>query len=497
MMRTHDEVTIESMRKTEIVGPTAKGKPMGRWLHYFGVITMQITLLILVSLIAALSTPAIAGDTPVEGGPGGNPFRADCPKGSYLIGLAGRTGNWVDQLAPICAPWQPTEHVLGASSIGKSHGTSTGGKPQQKTCPSDQVIYDLGFYISIGDQEQHKFIDSIYANCKTIKPPPHGDSTFRFTSQGSPFKKGNPITTPGIELKSPYREVYCPPHEVAIGFHGRAGLFLDALGLICGPPPVPAKPGVMPPSQAKNIPSALPTAPTINSPAHKGYIVKGQGVFKITPSKYLTGTHALYQLRWLNPPASQQGKEDFFTQEVPMSLIASPGGLDAPQILLAKGTWEIRVRINQPKVGDWSDWVRFEYYLQHPALTTKPNVPPPVTGASPCNAGFVPRLAQPTDHVCVTPESRDRVQQENATAASRRNPQGPYGPNTCLTGFVWREAFAGDLVCVTPEIRQFVRQENALNTSRSPEIPGTTLIRPRGIGESQSKDSAPDAEQKP
>lgn len=112
---------------------------------------------------------------------------------------------------------------------------------------------------------------------------------------------------------------------------------------------------------------------------------------------------------------------------------------------------------------------------------------------SQCDAGFVERLANASDRVCVTPESHKRALQENATAASRRNPNGgPYGPNTCLTGFVWREAFAGDAVCVTPEVRQLVRQENALSVTRSLETPGPTLIRPRGIEE-----ATPDEEKKP
>jgi hypothetical protein len=35
-----------------------------------------------------------------------------------------------------------------------------------------------------------------------------------------------------------------------------------------------------------------------------------------------------------------------------------------------------------------------------------------------------------------------------------------------MAGFVWREAFPGDVVCVTPEIRELVRQENILGPSR-------------------------------
>ncbi len=84
-----------------------------------------------------------------------------------------------------------------------------------------------------------------------------------------------------------------------------------------------------------------------------------------------------------------------------------------------------------------------------------------------CRTGFVWREARENDYVCVTPESRTLVRQENANAASRVNPNGAYGPNTCIAGFVWREAFDGDVVCVTPERRANVQQENDLSYSRT------------------------------
>jgi hypothetical protein len=59
------------------------------------------------------------------------------------------------------------------------------------------------------------------------------------------------------------------------------------------------------------------------------------------------------------------------------------------------------------------------------------------------------------------------VRQENATARSRIDPNGAFGPQTCLAGFVWREAFEGDAVCVTPEIRALVARENAMAASRT------------------------------
>jgi hypothetical protein len=84
-----------------------------------------------------------------------------------------------------------------------------------------------------------------------------------------------------------------------------------------------------------------------------------------------------------------------------------------------------------------------------------------------CKTGYVWREARPSDLVCVTPESRTRVAQENRTASSRIQPGGgASGPFTCLSGFVWREAFEGDVVCVTPEVRTLVREENRVATSR-------------------------------
>jgi hypothetical protein len=87
--------------------------------------------------------------------------------------------------------------------------------------------------------------------------------------------------------------------------------------------------------------------------------------------------------------------------------------------------------------------------------------------AQACKSGFVWREARQSDLVCVTPESRSRVAQENRTASSRIVPGGgASGPFTCLSGFVWREAFDGDFVCVTPEVRTLVREENQQAASR-------------------------------
>lgn len=42
----------------------------------------------------------------------------------------------------------------------------------------------------------------------------------------------------------------------------------------------------------------------------------------------------------------------------------------------------------------------------------------------------------------------------------------PYGPDTCKSGFVWRDAVPGDHICVTPERRQKVAADLATGRTR-------------------------------
>ncbi len=90
-------------------------------------------------------------------------------------------------------------------------------------------------------------------------------------------------------------------------------------------------------------------------------------------------------------------------------------------------------------------------------------------GPDTCKQGFVWREANPSgsDHVCVPPSVRQQARADNASASSRRNPNGgPSGPDTCLQGYVWRDAFPDDHVCVTPETRSAAASANAVANAR-------------------------------
>ncbi len=120
--------------------------------------------------------------------------------------------------------------------------------------------------------------------------------------------------------------------------------------------------------------------------------------------------------------------------------------------------------------------------------------PVPALADNGCTNGLVPRNARPGDQVCVTQQVASEVAQENANAASLRQPGGgAYGPLTCLPGYVWREAFVGDGVCVTPDRRQETLDENGASTAPpmqppnaspplAPNATTTTNPPPTGVG---------------
>ena len=82
-----------------------------------------------------------------------------------------------------------------------------------------------------------------------------------------------------------------------------------------------------------------------------------------------------------------------------------------------------------------------------------------------CAKGFVWREARPSDHVCVRPETRTAVAEQNRNKAKRWT-SGAYGAQTCTQGYVWREAFEGDKVCVTPEVREQAKADNKAASRR-------------------------------
>src|ERR1700722_1816465 len=85
------------------------------------------------------------------------------------------------------------------------------------------------------------------------------------------------------------------------------------------------------------------------------------------------------------------------------------------------------------------------------------------TAPGTCLAGYVWRQVNASDHVCVTPQSRQEIVNDDAAAGPRtdmRPVARGKGPHPCVQGYVWRMAIANDAVCVTPQDHDQAMQDN-------------------------------------
>lgn len=195
-----------------------------------------------------LATPMALGakdysSTPVFGGQGGGSFQAYCPKGTFLVGIAGRTGEWIDAIQPLCAGWYSSRQASGTPFIGGSAEVSEirytagpatgggGGGAARLMCPTGMVV--RGWEIARTDNTT--LVRYVRPQCEAMNPeqPPSASIPGQFGGAG--------VAAPGDLMG--YK---CPPGQFAVGIYGSSGAYLDNAGLNCevGPlflgRPVPA-----------------------------------------------------------------------------------------------------------------------------------------------------------------------------------------------------------------------------------------------------------------
>ena len=171
------------------------------------------------------------------GGPGGSAFTREC-SGDFVNGIYVRAGDWVDAIGLKCGIFNQTSGKFNRPAwntpfFGGGGGT---GFPEQ-VCASDRFVSGIRFNLTA--EASHPFVDFIELTC-------------------TPLGGGAPntlcIATPGTVCPSGGFVQTCPAGDpAAIGIRGRTGVYVDALGLICGP-----KPATIPPSAQQERPEACP-----------------------------------------------------------------------------------------------------------------------------------------------------------------------------------------------------------------------------------------------
>jgi hypothetical protein len=188
-------------------------------------------------LLALLATPAIAsltGMTPEV-----------CAADEYLIGVSGRSGDWIDAIRPVCATWNPATRTAGVPRNGPSHGGRGGGEGVA-ICPRGSAV--SGWEIRHVTRGESVFLQYVAPQCRTILSPRQIVQIGRLQ-----FGRGNPpMPSSGPTFHG------CGKGELAIGLSVAVGAnYVSEVDLKCrfvadaSPPPSPPVPPKVPPPAAK------------------------------------------------------------------------------------------------------------------------------------------------------------------------------------------------------------------------------------------------------
>lgn len=211
----------------------------------------------LISWVVALAASglpfvaALAEPTDAVGGRGGVPVNFACPDGRFLAGFDGFVGDWLDHAGLLCvgvdrdgrwtdAPTYIAKVGLGGEMVpleeyydprnwfkpfkaartgGVGFGASDGGNPFTLVCPRDHLVVGLGGMMRI-DEGYGGLVARLALDCLRFAD---GKQTRIATSE---------------RIKEPIRyqplyNVRCRGEEIANGAYGRAGKYVDNMGLNC------------------------------------------------------------------------------------------------------------------------------------------------------------------------------------------------------------------------------------------------------------------------
>lgn len=183
----------------------------------------------LFTVLLALASPA-AGDqrlprgdsygstTPAFGGQGGGRDASTCPRDTYMVGISGKSGEWIDALAPICAPWDADRHAFGPIVHAKQLGGS-GGSVAIVMCPVSMAI--TGWEIARIDNGGETVVRGVSPQCE------------RITAIEGDFARPGRLGPDGSHDPKDNASYLCSPGWLANGINGASGKYIDSAGLSC------------------------------------------------------------------------------------------------------------------------------------------------------------------------------------------------------------------------------------------------------------------------
>lgn len=204
-----------------------------------------------VALVIATCVPAGAKTVYPAAGGTGTATQVECDHDEYLVGFAGRTGNWVDELRPLCAKIS-SDGQRGPITDDNGVVGGTGGSRSQFSCPADSFIYAMKVFV-----RNKTYVSTIRFDCYRPRDGEFLQESVDFGVQ----------TLPG---GSQGRKV-CPSGEIGRGINVRSGQYVNALGLICDTLVIPkAAPPVASSKPKPSTSTASSGPPTMTSLSFSG-----------------------------------------------------------------------------------------------------------------------------------------------------------------------------------------------------------------------------------
>jgi hypothetical protein len=430
--RVEDILNVGDSKPGDSAWVTRKEAPMKQSLHH-GHFAAWSVLVLVFGLALLCPDLAVATDRPVYGGLGGNYFRAECPKGSYLVGLAGRAGEWVDRIAPVCAPWLRGSQTFGAQSVGQFFGTSMGGQERHESCLGSGINKRAiqSWWIHLLRSDNH-FVQFVQVYCTSLTSPVSADSGHRLDFGSKPDSVEEMVTGGPFNSQPPFQA--CPAGEVAVGFGVRAGLFVDALGLICGPLPAklsaPVK-KVIPGARAPVSPPATKANPlvkgpsddmfTITRPAWNDRVQQGNLIVAAKQPKIGMTPVTELEFKWLDAPKNQPYVNKF-PVDTPKLLQLQGYPINQQVTRGNAGRWEVRARISgKTPPGPWSFPVRFHLFLTQPTQSRKKASPVQQTAPLPSTSVTQPSPVPQTSPLPPSSATQAPAQGGSAPTQMRRS----------------------------------------------------------------------------
>ena len=176
---------------------------------------MKLKFLSFILLVGAICTADAASaqqNSPTAGGNGGSTFSVLCDQGQVLIGVKGTFGNFINTVEGICAT---VDEILMPVSAGTTdQAGEPGPTPYVQRCPSGHAV--RGLRVATG-----WYVDSLEIRCGRLEG---GGTVSGFNTH--PIRAGGG----GGDAIS---NLTCPNALPSRGLVGRAGSWIDRIGLRC------------------------------------------------------------------------------------------------------------------------------------------------------------------------------------------------------------------------------------------------------------------------